>query len=130
MPSLKAILKPNQTLSIAFGEEQVNVTYDAQYLTPAFEVTLKGLSEEKKATESFLKMFITLIKKWDLKADDADPEPIPLTVEGLQDIPFDILGEILTKVQEAVVPNEKTGATSDGGLQPVDSLEPSPTGTP
>jgi hypothetical protein len=115
MPSLKAILKPNQTLSIPFGSEAVLVTYNPQYLTPAFEETLKALGEESKATQAFISMFQKLIISWDLKANDNDPESIPLTLEGFADVPFDILGEILRKVQEEVVPNPQKGETFDDG---------------
>ena len=130
MPSLKSILKPEQTVDIFFGDVPVRVTYRPQYLTPEFEASLKGLADEDKASESFRVMFRKLVIKWDLKHSDDDPEAIPITEEGLAAIPYDVLGEIMSKVQEAILPNEPTGPTSDAGSLPAATSEASPTGTP
>lgn len=129
MATLKSILKPNQTVVIPFGDETVAVTYRPQYLTPEFEDQLKSLNTEEKATEAFLGLFCGLIVSWDLKLDDADPEPIPITVEALRVVPYDILAEVLNRVQEIVVPNPQTGQTSDAGSLPADGSETSPTGS-
>lgn len=129
MPSLKTILKPMGTLLIPFGAENVSVTYRPQYLTPEFEEKLKGLSDEDKATEAFLELFCSVIVSWDLKNDDADPTPIPITKEGLRAVPYDILGEVLSKVQEAVVPNPPKEPNSAGTSLQADGSVPSPSGT-
>ena len=118
MPILSRILKPLETIAIPFGEEAVTVTYRPQYLTPEFEEKLKGLNTEDKATEAFLELFCSLIAKWDLKEDDADAEPIKISPATLKRVPYDILGDILNRVQEAVVPNQPTGQTSDAISQP------------
>lgn len=130
MPSLKSILKPSETLVIPFGAESVTVTYRPQYLTPEFEEKLKALNEEEKATEAFLELFTTVIESWDLKADDADAQPIPLNKSALRPVPYDILGEIVKKVQEAVVPNPPTGPTSESTSPQADGLVESPIGMP
>lgn len=130
MPSLKSILKPSETLVVPFGAESVRVTYRPQYLTPEFEERLKALNSEEKATEAFLELFTNVIEAWDLKADDNDPAPIPLTKEALRPVPYDILGEIVKKVQEAVVPNPATGPTSEGTSPQADGSVESPIGMP
>lgn len=128
MPSLKSILKPMETLVVPFGAENVSVTYRPQYLTPEFEEKLKALNTEDKATEAFLELFCSVIVSWDLKADENDPTPIPITTEALRPVPYDILGDVLNKVQEAVVPNsQKEPNSADTSLQAVGSV-PSPSG--
>lgn len=128
MPSLKSILKPMETLVVPFGAENVSVTYRPQYLTPEFEEKLKALNTEDKATEAFLELFCSVIVSWDLKADENDPAPIPITKEALRPVPYDILGDVLNKVQEAVVPNSpKEPNSADTSLQ-ADGLVPSPSG--
>lgn len=117
MPTLKSILKPNQNLVIHFGNEIVNIQYRPNYLTPEFEENLKGLKEEEKVSESFLTMFCSLISAWDLKMDDSDALPIPIERDSLKVIPYEILGEILNKVQEAIIPNQPMGLNSDATSQ-------------
>lgn len=130
MPSLKSILKPMETLVVPFGAENVSVTYRPQYLTPEFEEKLKALNTEDKATEAFLELFCSVIVSWDLKADDNDPTPIPITKDALRPVPYDILGDVLNKVQEAVVPNSpKEPNSADTSLQ-ADGSVPFPSGTP
>jgi hypothetical protein len=129
MPTLKSILRPFETVAVSFGSENVSVTFRPQYLTPEFEDKLKGLNEEDKATEAFLSMFISLIDSWDLKLDDEDKSPIPITLKALKSIPYDVLGEILDKVQEAATPKSKKGANSDDTSLPLDDSDQFPTGT-
>lgn len=129
MATLKSILKPNQTVTIPFGSETVVVTYRPQYLTPEFEDSLKSLNKEESATEAFLGLFCGLIVSWDLRLEETDPEPIPITTEALRVVPYDILAEVLNRVQEIVVPNPQTGPTFDAGSLPADGSETSPIGT-
>lgn len=114
MPNLKSILKPMGTLLVPFNDESVSVTYRPQYLTPEFEEKLKTLNTEEKATEAFLELFCSVVVSWDLKAEEGDAEPIPITKEALRPVPYDILGEVLNRVQEAVVPNPTTESNSEG----------------
>lgn len=113
MPLLANILKPLATLAVAFGSETVVVSYRPQYITPEFEERIKALNEENRLTEAFLSLFTSVIEGWDLKHNESDPEPIPVTAEALRSIPYDVLGEILNRVQEAVAPNPPTEPTSD-----------------
>ncbi|MEQ1761561.1 MAG: hypothetical protein ABL984_00310 [Pyrinomonadaceae bacterium] len=129
MPSLKTILKPMGIIEILFGSEPVKVTYRPQYLTPEFEEKLKTLNTEDKSTEAFLSLFCSVIVEWDLKLDDADEKPIPITVAALRSIPYDVLGEVLSKVQEAVVPPPPKGPNSGDSSLRVDGSAPSPIGT-
>lgn len=118
MPSLKSILKPLETLSIPFGTEFVTVTFRPQYLTPEFEEKLKALNNDAQATQAFLDLFCSVIQAWDLRDDETDPQPIPVTPSALRPVPYDVLGEILNKVQEAVVPKVQKAPTYDDTLQP------------
>lgn len=108
MPTLKNLLKPTQNLAVQIGSETVNVVYRPSYLTPEFEDAIKGLNEESKATEAFLTLFSKLVVSWDLKQNDDDEQPIEVSIDGLKPIPYEILGQILTAVQEAILPNEPT----------------------
>ena len=133
MPSLKSILKPLQTIPIEFdgpdGVETVMVTYRPQYMTPEFEDELRGLSEEDKSGKVFLQLFCKVVKSWDLKMEETDEEPIPVTVSALRPIAYEILSAIMEKVQGAVVPNQPKGPTSEGSLQPAAGSDRSLNGT-
>lgn len=129
MPTLRSVLKPEETITITIGGERVQVTYRPQFLTPAFEAALKGLAEEPQASASFRAMFRGLIVSWDLRHEEDDPEPIPVTEEGLHHIPYAVLSDIMAQVQEHISPNVTTGPSSADGSLPAASLGASPTGT-
>lgn len=129
MPSLKSIMKPSETIEVSFGSELVNVTFRPQYLTPEFEDNLKNLGSEGKATDAFLELFCSVVESWDVKVDESDPEPIPISKESLRSVPYDILGTIIEKVQEKVSPNSKTEPNLGDTSLPEDGSAPSLTGT-
>ena len=53
---------------------------------------------QMRLTRANTDLFLKIAESWDLKADDADPEPIPLSVEGLRQVPHDVIAEILAGV--------------------------------
>lgn len=128
MPSLNSILKPVETLVVHFGAENVSVTYRPQYLTPEYEEKLKALHNEDKATEAFLELFCLAVVSWDLKMNESDTAPIPITKEALRRVPYEILGDVLSKVQEAVVPNSPKGQSFADISPQADGSAPSPSG--
>jgi len=113
MPTLSKILKPDVVLPVVFEEgghkEIVTVTYRPQYMTPEFEERMAALPETKQVNRGFVEMFMECVSAWDLKMDEGDKQPIPLTWDGLKGIPYDILGEIIRVIQEDVSPNSPTG---------------------
>jgi len=129
MPTLASIQAPYETVALQFRAETVHITYRPQYLTPEFEERLKTLGIDENRTAAFLALFCGLVVAWDLKYAEDDPAAIPITPEALRLIPYDILAEIVNRVQERVVPNPPTGPGSDGGSPPAATSETSPTGT-
>jgi len=129
MPSLKSVMKPLTTVAVEFGAETVKVVYRPQYLTPKFEAQLKDLNDEEKTTEAFLALFTSLVAGWDLTNDEFG-EVIPLTNESLWEVPYEIMGEIITKVQEDGHPNPTTEPNSGDSSLPADGSVPYPSGTP
>lgn len=144
MPSLKSIMKPSVPVDVPFGAEKIRVYYRPQYLTPAIEEQFRKLNREEKenlnasekdareaeTSEAFRGIVIELVESWDLKYEDDDPETIPLTLEGIKRVPYDILGDILSAVMDASLPNPETGPNSEDGLPPEDTSGPVQTGTP
>lgn len=122
-------MKPLKTLDVVFGAETVKVTYRPQYLTPKFEAQLKDLNDEDKTTEAFLSLFTSLVHAWDL-TDDESGQVIPITNDALWTVPYEIMGDIITKVQEDGHPNPTTEPNSGDSSLPADGSVPFPSGTP
>ena len=127
MPKLQSIMKPMETLTVSFGTETLTVKYRPQYLTPEFEDKLKSLESDKEATSAFVELFCGIVAGWDLTNDEE--QPIPITPEALKSVPYEILGNVMEKVQEAVVPNSKTEQNSEGTSPLAVGSVPSLTGT-
>lgn len=107
MASLRSIIASTAQVAVPFGSETINVCYRPHYLTPAFEDRFNELRADGKATEMAVQLFTTAVESWDLSWDEGG-EPIPLTVDGLKDVPTDILSLVLKAVSEAASPNPTT----------------------
>ena len=97
--------------------EKVRVTYKPRAVTPRIEKAIRQASKEAETDEDAaelksLQMFCTVVVEWDLRADDLAPEPIPITVDGLQDMPWRFLMDIL----EAIGNDQKPDPKAANGL--------------
>lgn len=147
MPSLKKIMDPAVPVDIPFGAELVRAYYRPQYLTPELESQFRklnkaanaekeGLSQQEKdaleeqTSEAYRGILVEIVESWDLKYDDEDPAPIPLTKEGISRVPYDILNEILGTIMDQELPNRKTDQDSDAGSLQTAGSDTNPGGTP
>jgi len=90
--------------------------------TSATALALPSLSERTKATEEELsdfqaagkgatmavEMALKLVRSWDLKREETDKEPIPLTREELRTVPTTVLSMIFEAIAEDRRPNAET----------------------
>lgn len=70
-----------------------------------------NLSEQIKAAESereIVRLFFSVVKSWDILGDDG--KPLPINDETLGDLGADILGDILTALQNADVPKAESSS--------------------
>lgn len=92
-------LAKTREVHLDFGEDgDLNLTIDPGALTPATQMKLAAAGEEDVSV--FCEFLPKVIRKWDL-TDDAG-NIIPLTEVGIADVPFIALGEIFSKMTEAL----------------------------
>ncbi len=64
--------------------------------------------DELAGTERVLRQFCKVVVEWDLRTEPGDKEPIPLTPEGLEDVPLLILRDIFTAINDDQSPDPTT----------------------
>jgi hypothetical protein len=102
------------TAEINVGDEHepdlfpVRVTYRAHAFDEALEEAVAPLAEASRMAAVVREVTIRVIDSWDLKADDDATEPVPLTPEGLKDIPSDFLELLLEAIKANRRPNPAT----------------------
>ena len=77
--------------------EAITVWYTNGKLTTKRQRQIQNLMEEGADDNAVvIEQFLTFVSRWDFKDDEADKEPIPLTVEALEDVPIEVLGAVST----------------------------------
>lgn len=94
-------------------KDAVQVRYRWRVIDGALKHELAGIIRGQKddqaaVDESNLLLFCRAVAWWDLRAEEGDAEPIPLTVEGLRPVPDETLTEILAAIREDRFPKETT----------------------
>jgi hypothetical protein len=97
LSKLKEITRP---LSFDFLGETINVTYRPAAYTPALEEESQRMLQETTDGASLSRMLATLLEpimeSWDV-LDDQD-QPIPCTLEGLREVPFQLQSAVIQAV--------------------------------
>jgi hypothetical protein len=108
--TLAQLQKPTRALTVEY--EDVAVTF--HYRPAAFNARLERLlleepDEGETQRHNRMLVFQSLIANWDLETEEG--EPLPVTLEHLEQIPSALLGDFLAKVSEDV----SMGGKSSGG---------------
>jgi hypothetical protein len=126
LPSLKHLRQAKVPLAVpvvagydeATGkeiEDTINVVYYAHVYDKTFERKAAQLYESFKADDDVIvyqasvMRFLHVVASWDLKADDDDDAPIPLTEEAINaaGVTQDLMEDILTAVTRDRAPKAK-----------------------
>jgi hypothetical protein len=121
--SLSSITSKRATLYVPLDEndpdsQKVKVVYRPKSYDKKFERHMNKLLEEKKdddeliAAAVWIRSFLHIVQAWDLKWDDADEEPIPLTEEALEDVPTEVISGIVRAIGEDQQTDPKAGSDS------------------
>jgi hypothetical protein len=101
---IKTVVQP-EDLELDFSSEYpdlpkeevtLNVTYDPSVMTPNTEVSLRKTEENASV---IVGMLLKMILKWDLMDGK---KVVPLTEEALMDLPFEVLGLVITGISKHV----------------------------
>lgn len=104
MPALSKIKLPNKTVTVDFGDVQIQVTYDPNVITPRLEEDMETAKQRgESATKQFLALLTKWVVDWDL-TDDADAK-LPITVDTFADMPESVLTPIIKALNADMRPN-------------------------
>ena len=115
--TLKSITSKTATLSVPLDDddpdgEVVTLTYKPKAFSRSYEREFNDLAgrqdDQMVGAEITVRTFLLMVTSWDAKWDDADPNPIPLTPEGLEDVPTQLLQYLLKKIGEDQQPDPTT----------------------
>lgn len=90
------ILAEKADATVSYRGQSMRVSYFPDVITTAAIKELESKSQEDPA--AFLEFLVRLLDSWDVKAGG---KPIPLTVEGLEQLPLLFLKEIYFQIMES-----------------------------
>jgi hypothetical protein len=94
--------------------DPVRIVYQPDTLTKKHEREFNEIASESPSGNRMvgasitLHAFLLVVREWDLKWNASDPEVIPLTEEGLDDVPVPLLQYFLNKIGEDQKPDPTT----------------------
>lgn len=115
--TLTSITSKKVTLSIPVDEsepdgEKVTLTYKPKALSRSYEREFNELmahqNEQMVGAEITVRTFLLMVTAWDAKWNESDSDPIPLTPEGMEDVPTQWLQYLLKKIGEDQQPDPTT----------------------
>lgn len=105
--TLKTLRSKTKSLAIDIDGETITVQYTPRGYTAEIEDQIMAALGENRPSAMMIPAMLALVMKWDLSEEKGKP-PIPLTPEGLRDVPTEILGEIVNAVTEDMNPKGAT----------------------
>lgn len=95
---LSDLAKETKKLAVVYktpaSEFTINIEYRTQAVTPGFLAEI----QEVDLMDRIAFQFERVVKAWDVTDDD--DKPIPITKDGLKDIPVYLLGSLLDAIAE------------------------------
>lgn len=107
--TLKSLTEGSSGLAVAYRDDPQAVTIWSRPLTPRIERQISALAEGENstATSTIVPLVLALVAKWDLRPDEKSPV-LPLTDEGVQDVPFALLMAIIEAIGQDQGPKAAT----------------------
>ncbi len=94
------------------SSDPVRLVYRPNALTKQYEREFNEIADGKEdrmiGAEITIHAFLLVVQEWDLKWNESDPKPIPLTAEGLDDVPVPLLQYFLREVGKDQQPDPTT----------------------
>lgn len=114
MASLAKLTAQRVTIQVPIDDETVSVTYRPRAYSEELEEALRAAQDDERGAAMVREAFAAIVESWDLRWDEADPEPIPVTREGLRAVPSEVLGALLAKIGDDRAPDPKAKRSSPG----------------
>lgn len=95
----------------------LTVRYRAHAYDRAMEEELNALSkrageDELILAEAKIAVFCRVVAEWDLRWTADDPEPVPITPEGLREVPLDLIDVVMEAIRADRAPKPPTTTSS------------------
>lgn len=94
------------------ASDPITLTYKPKAFSRSYEREFNELmahqGEQMVGAEITVRTFVLMVTGWDAKWEESDPEPIPLTEEGLEGVPTQFLQYLLRKIGEDQQPDPTT----------------------
>lgn len=95
-------------------ESTITVWYRPRGINLALAERAVRASSAEDQMESTIDYLLARLVRWDLRASDSDPEPLPVTRETLGLVPVDVLSTIADAIERDQNPNPPTPSGSRG----------------
>jgi hypothetical protein len=116
---VSSLARQQDTLRIEVGpgeDEVVEVVYRPGALTLEIADRLRELQDSPFQVDAALVLLEPMLVSWDLLDDNN--EPLPVTAEGIKQVPLQFLGKLIEKMQASgTVDPEEGKASGDSSLQ-------------
>lgn len=115
--TLTSITSKKVVLSVPLDEDQpdgdkVTLTYKPKAFSRGYEREFNELmghqNEQMVGAEVTVRTFLLMVTGWDAKWNESDSDPIPLTPEGLEDVPTQFLQYLLREIGKDQQPDPTT----------------------
>jgi hypothetical protein len=113
---LSQLVEDRRELAIAVGSGSIVLGYNPSGVTPRMMAMADEAQKGNVGVATLCAMLAPMLVDWDVTDDDNNP--LPLTADGLQDIPFGILVKIMTEIGEDISVPKAPSAPSDSGSSP------------
>jgi hypothetical protein len=110
--TLAQMVGNSATVSFGYGGGTANIEYFPGKVTEktfGLAASFGNITDEASVQTGFQalnEMLIDLIKSWDLFEDEAETQPIPLTMERLAELPYMFRIKALTSILGDIRPND------------------------
>ena len=101
---MAALSGRTETTTFTFQDEPVTISYRPNYMTPERQSVMATATEAQAATDGFVDLVVGMIVSWDVL--DEQDQPIAVTPEFVQQLPYSFLAAAVMAAGEAMQPGE------------------------
>jgi hypothetical protein len=121
MPKLNDLFAEPTKIEVPINGATVTVRADLDRVTPRFRSDIAGIkhragkadAEDADLADFVIPYLETIMVSWDVENDEG---VIPINHYALCRVPYVVLAAVFKAIQEALLPNENGGETSNGSF--------------
>lgn len=110
--SVAALVVGKEQISIPFGEDTLNLTYDPNKFTVELERRLKEAQTDEGSIAASAELLAELIVQWDV-LDEKD-KPLPVNAQTIGALGLGVMGIITRAIGDNQNPNARDASSANG----------------